>query len=206
MISTNLRATHLGAASALFLAVLLSGNAGHAANGGNASLKGTFPFNETIIGVTAAAPANGAPCPQTLAANSVTSELAITNQGMWTFDGAGNVNISDTGVLVTTPGAGEAADVTASAASCGGTYHVNNDNTVDMAYTCGLANGYVQFIVQAHGVITPTNILVAIPPAAGGQERVLSELVGGKLAACAVIGENTNLMRVPGPGFSWPGN
>ena len=204
MTKTNTRATHLGAASAVFLAVLLSGGAGHAGSSGNASLKGTFPFNETIIGVSA--PATGATCPQTLASGSVTSELAITNQGMWTFDGNGNVNISDTGVLVTTPGTGEPADVTASAASCGGTYHVNNNNTVDMAYTCGIANGYVQFVVQAHGIITPNNILVAIPPGAGGQERVLSEYVGGNLAACAVIGENTNLMRVPGPGFSWPGN
>ena len=195
-------ATRVAAASAAFLAMLTGAAASHADGGGNASLKGTFPFNETIIGVSA--PATGGTCPQTLAPGTVTSELSITNQGMWTFDGKGNVDINDTGVLITTPGTGEPADVSASAASCGGTYHVNNDNTVDMAYTCGVAGGFVQFVVQAHGVITPTNMLVAIPPGAGGQERVLKEYVGGALAACAVIGENTNLMRVQGPGFHWP--
>ncbi len=114
------------------------------------------------------------------------------------------MDAEDTGVLVTVPGTGEAADVLASAASCPGTYTVNADHTVDMDYTCGLAGGYVKFVVQSHGVLTSTNMLVAIPPAAGGQTRVLSEYVGGTLAACAVIGENTNVVRVNGAGFHWP--
>jgi len=188
-------------------AVLICGLASGAAHAGgatslNAALKGVYPFNETIIGVTA--PATGPTCPQTLAPGSVTSQLMLTNQGTWTFDGAGNMNAQDTGVLVTAPGTGEAADVAASAASCPGTYTVNADHTVDMAYVCGLAGGYVQFVVQSHGVITPHNILVAIPPAAGGQTRVLQEFVGGVLAACAVVGENTNVMRVSGSGYHWP--
>ena len=169
---------------------------------GNATLKGVFPFNETIIGVVA--PATGGACPQTLAAGTISSQLMLTNQGTWTFDGKGGMDAEDTGVLVTVPGTGEAADVLASMASCPGTYTVNADHTVDMAYTCGLAGGYVKFVMQPHGVLTPTNMLVAIPPAAGGQTRVLSECVGGILAACAVIGENTNVVRVNGAGFHWP--
>ncbi len=45
----------------------------------NATLKGVFPFNETIIGVVA--PATGGACPQTLAAGSINSQLMLTNQG-----------------------------------------------------------------------------------------------------------------------------
>jgi hypothetical protein len=200
----TLKSQYLAAAAAV--AIGLAAGAVHAGGASqaslNATMKGVFPFNETIIGVTA--PATGPTCPQTLAAGSVTSQLQLTNQGEWTFDGKGNLSIVDTGVLVTSPGTGEAADVAASMANCSGTYKVNADHTVDMAYTCGLAGGYVQFIVQSRGLLSPTNMLVAIPPAAGGQTRVLQELVGGNLAACAVIGENTNMMRVNGPGYSWP--
>jgi len=196
----------LGAASAAAMAILVT--AGHAATptstttSANATLKGTYPFNETLIGVTA--PATGSTCPQTLAPGTVSGTLQVTDQGLWTFDGAGNMEANDTGVLVTTPGTGEPADVSASVASCGGTYHVNANNTVDMAYVCSLAGGYVQFVVQSHGVLTPVNMLVAIPPAAGGLTRVLSEYVGGVLAACAVVGENTNVIKVSGAGYSWP--
>jgi hypothetical protein len=194
-------APNIGAASVALLALLLSGGLAHAESA-NAKLKGTFPFNETIIGVTA--PATGPTCPQTLAPGTVNSTLQLTNQGLWTFDGNGHMEADDTGVLVTTPGTGQVADVAASVATCVGTYNVNADNTVDMAYNCGLAGGFVQFVVQSRGVLTPVNMLVAIPPAAGGQTRVLSEYVGGQLAACAVIGENTNMIRTKAPGVRWP--
>ena len=116
---------------------MLAANAGDVAtNTLNATLKGTYPFNETIIGATA--PANGPSRPQTLAPGTVQGTLMLTNQGQWTFDGAGNMEANDAGLLVTTPGTGEAADVSASAASCGGAYTVNANNTVDMAYVGGL--------------------------------------------------------------------
>ena len=184
-------------------AVLCAAGAAHAATTSpNATLQGTFPFSGTIIGVTA--PATGPTCPSTLAPGSIGGQLFLTSQGTWTFDGKGNMEANATGVLQTAPGTGEAADVSASVSSCAGTYTVNANHTVDMAYVCSLAGGYVQFVIQAHGVITPANILIAIPPAAGGRSRVLSEYVGGVLAACAVVGENTTVMRLGGTGVHWP--
>jgi hypothetical protein len=168
----------------------------------NSCLKGNFPYNETLIGVDA--PATGPACSATLAPGSVTGTIMLTTQGSWTFDGAGNIATAASGVLVSAPGTGEAADPSVAAENCSGTYSVNQDGTLDMAYVCSLAGGSVQTTYQAHGVITPTSILVTVPPAAGGQPRVLSEYVGGLLAACETVGMNTNVVRTNGPGFVWP--
>jgi hypothetical protein len=162
----------------------------------NSTLKGTFPFNETIIAGVAPAGPGQTQCGSSLA-TPVQQQLTLTNQGQWTFDGAGHVSIQDTGVLTLLPGTGQYMDVSASAASCAGTYTVTG-STVSMAYTCSLAGGVIQFDVQALGQITPTAVLVAIPPAANGQARILPEYfvapTGQRtLLACTIVGENTHI-------------
>jgi hypothetical protein len=161
----------------------------------NAALKGSYPFNETIIGAVSPASPGQTACGQTLT-NPVAQQLTLTNQGIWTFDGKGNLEINDTGVLTVTPGTNQYMDVSYSAASCAGTYAVSG-NKVSMKYTCGVAGGVVQFDVIALGLITPSSILVAVPPAAGNTMRIVPEYfaAGGArtLIACTVIGENTHI-------------
>ncbi len=195
------------AGGSVILLTMMSGVANAEEKLNNANLRGVFPFNETIIG--AVAPTTAAACPTALSSSA--QQLTLTNQGTWAFDGAGHMLAEDTGVLMTAPGQGGAFDVIASAATCPGTYNVQQDGTVQMVYTCSVPAGpgaTVQFDVQSKGVLTPTNMLVAIPPATGGGTRVLNEYftVGGTrtLIACVVIGENTNVVRTRKPGQRWP--
>jgi hypothetical protein len=58
-------------------------------------LKGDFPFNETLQFVTGS-PQNGT-CPHVL--TGPVTQSVVTNTGVWSFDGAGNVKIVDQGCL-----------------------------------------------------------------------------------------------------------
>ena len=190
---------------------MFSGTAIAADQLNNAGMKGTYPFNETIIGAIGSPDSATGACPTSLPSSA--QQLTLTNQGTWSFDGAGNMLAQDTGVLMTAPGQGGAFDVIASQANCPGTYNVRSDGTVDMVYNCSVPAGpgaSVEFDVQSKGVLTPANMLVAIPPALGGGMRVLNEyfVAGGvkTLIACAVIGENTSVMRTNKKGQVWPVN
>ena len=173
----------------------------------NSAVKGTFPFNETIIaavqyvqGVTT--------CPQTV---SPTQQLSLTNQGSWTFDGAGNLSIDDTGVEVLVPGNGGApATVAYSQAHCAGTYQVNKNSTVSLHYYCSVpasypvtsSTSYATFDVHSNGVISKNLIQVAVPSAGPGQIQVTPVYLtsssgsippGSPLIGCSVVGENTTV-------------
>jgi len=166
----------------------------------NASLKGTFPFNETIIAGIGPVPSGGQ-CPTDGAQLAITQHFSLTNQGTWAFDGRGHVHMDDTGVSVTvnattTPllAAGY------SEAHCDGTYQVQDKSTVSMDYICSVPQpdgSQVQFDVHAVGVISAHMIQVAVPPAPGKKARVtpvhLANTSGRFLIACSIVGENTTI-------------
>ena len=162
----------------------------------NASLKGVFPFNETII--AGIAPFQGDRCPSDPSALAITQQFSLTNQGTWGFDGQGRVHMDDTGVQVIVQGGQVSAGY--SEAHCDGTYLVERDSTVSMDYVCSVpANGgQVQFDVHARGVLTPHILQVAIPPAANGKARItpmyFASSFGRTLIGCAIVGENTTVV------------
>jgi hypothetical protein len=101
-------------------------------------LKGDFPFNETlqiIIGGT-----QGGSCPNVL--TGPVTQSTLTNTGIWSFDGKGNVSIVDQGMLVQIPST-DASQVTPSNAVCTGTYALLDANTVDFHYNCSTVPGTV---------------------------------------------------------------
>jgi len=172
----------------------------------NASVKGTYPFNETII-AGVATPVAGV-CPAATPGQpypNVYQQLSLTNQGTWSFDGKGNVKMDDTGVEVLVPGAGtHPVDVMYSEAHCKGTYQVNANSTIDFHYYCSVpqpGNFWVTFDVTAKGIITPHTILVAVPPAPNATARVTPvyfgsneySINGASLVGCSVVGENTTI-------------
>ena len=193
-------------------AALLAASSALADSVSNASIKGTFPFNETIIaGISA--PGGSNLCD---AAPDAYEQFSLTNQGLWTFDGSGHVHMDDTGVSVVVeknPPTPPAAPVTIqsgySEAHCDGTYQVQGDSTVEMDYICAVPAGpdhAVQFDVHAHGVITPHIIQVAVPPAGPGAMRQTPIYYAytpngnwtykgsrGQIG-CGVVGENTTIV------------
>ena len=165
----------------------------------NASLKGTFPFNETIIAGIAGPPASG-PCPTDGAQLTIVQQFSLTNQGTWSFDGVGHVHMDDTGVSVTVnSGASPLIQAGYSEAHCDGTYQVQSNSTVSMDYICSVpaAGGQVQFDVHAVGVVAAHMIQVAVPPAPGGKARVtpvhFASTAGRVLIGCSIVGENTTI-------------
>jgi hypothetical protein len=162
----------------------------------NRSLKGVFPFNETII--AGIAPFTGNACPTDASQLVITQQFSLTNQGTWGFDGVGHVHMDDTGVQVIAQG----GQITAgySEAHCDGTYQVQHDATISMDYICSVpsAGGQVQFDVHARGVITRNVIQVAIPPAPGNKARItpvhFASGSGRTLIGCSIVGENTTVV------------
>jgi hypothetical protein len=171
----------------------------------NSSVKGTFPFNETIIAGIASVDQTTGKCPNLLPSYpNVFQQLSLTNQGTWSFDGAGHVHMDDTGVQVVVPGAGSPANTTYSEAHCDGTYDVKPDSTIAFHYYCSVPAGpgnYITFDVHAKGVISKTMIQVAVPSAGPNQLQVtpvytgpnVSSLDGATLYGCSVVGENTTI-------------
>jgi hypothetical protein len=119
-------------------------------------LKGDFPFNETLQFITGS-PQNGT-CPHVL--TEAVTQSVVTNTGVWSFDGAGNVKIVDQGVLMQVPST-DASQVTPSNSVCKGRYQLLDDDTVDLHYDCSTSPGSF-FKVHTMGKITPNNILVAV--------------------------------------------
>ena len=190
--------------------LLLGVTVGAQADGiSNASLKGTFPFNETIIAGIAPVPSSsGGVCPTDGAQLTITQHFSLTNQGQWSFDGVGKVHMDDTGVSVTvTPGAPSLLAAGYSEAHCDGTYQVQDKSTVSMDYICSVPQpdgSQVQFDVHAVGVISAHMIQVAVPPAPGKKARVtpvhLATTSGRALIACSIVGENTTIAIDKGDG------
>lgn len=130
---------------------------------------------------------------------------------MWTFDGAGNLTISDNGILTTLPGQSQFTDVSASHADCSGTYQLMADDSVDMHYNCSVAGGIVQFAdIHTVGRITNGVILVASPNTPDGKPVIGPQylVLGGarQLLACIITAENTTIGRVKDAQHAWPGN
>ena len=181
----------IGVAVIAATALLGASGAAQAEELSNASLKGVFPFNETIIAGIASFQGAGV-------ARAITQQFSLTNQGTWGFDGQGRVHMDDTGVQVIVQGGQVSAGY--SEAHCDGTYLVERDSTVSMDYVCSVpANGgQVQFDVHARGVLTPHILQVAIPPAANGKARItpmyFASSFGRTLIGCAIVGENTTVV------------
>jgi hypothetical protein len=152
-------------------------------------LKGDFPFNETlqiIIGGT-----QGGSCPNVL--TGPVSQSTLTNTGIWSFDGKGNVSIVDQGMLVQIPST-DASQVTPSNAVCTGTYALLDADTVDFHYNCSTVPG-TYFQVHTTGKITPNNILVAVYHRPDGSLDVAPFYAGNTIVACTYVAENTVISR-----------
>jgi hypothetical protein len=190
------------AAAAWGAAALFGTGVAQAEGRSNASLKGVFPFNETII--AGIAPFQGTACPTDASQLVITQQFSLTNQGTWGFDGVGHVHMDDTGVsvVVQVQNGPPPTTITSgySEAHCDGTYSVGNDSTVSMDYICSVPapGGQVQFDVHAIGVITPHIIQVAVPPAPGNKARVtpvhFASTSGRVLIGCSIVGENTTIV------------
>ena len=98
----------------------------------NSDLKGDFPFNETIHVIQQTNPPSGGACGATL--TGPVTELIITDQGTWSFDGKGNVTIKDSGILITNNPPSDASQVVPEAAQCVGKYNLLDKSTVDFHY------------------------------------------------------------------------
>ena len=152
-------------------------------------LKGDFPFNETLHFVTGS-PENGT-CPHVL--TGAVTQSVVTNTGVWSFDGAGNLKIVDQGVLMQVPST-DASQVTPSNGVCKGRYRLLDDDTVDLHYDCSTSPGSF-FQVHTVGKITPTNILVAVDHRIDGSLEVTPFVVSGNIEACVYIAEDTVIAR-----------
>jgi len=152
-------------------------------------LKGDFPFNETLHFITGS-PENGT-CPHVL--TGTVTQSVVTNTGVWSFDGAGNVKIVDQGVLMQVPST-DASQVTPSNGVCKGRYQLLDDDTVDLHYNCSTSPRSF-FQVHTIGKITPNNILVAVDHRIDGSLEVTPFFVGGNIEACVYIAEDTVIAR-----------
>jgi len=152
-------------------------------------LKGDFPFNENLQFATGSA--QHGTCPHVLT-GPVTQSL-VTNTGIWSFDGAGNLKIVDQGVLMQVPST-DASQVTPINGVCKGTYRLLDDDTVDLRYNCSTSPGSF-FRVHTVGKVRPSNILVAVDHRVDGSLEVTPFFVGGNLAACVYIAENSVIAR-----------
>ena len=112
----------------------------------NASLKGDFPFNETLHIVQQ--PAVNGQCGSSLV-GPVTTAI-YNDQGIWSFDGKGNVHMTDSGTFMTVSTPNDASQVVPGAAECYGTYDLLNSSTVDFHYKCSLARPFRQLFPSAH--------------------------------------------------------
>jgi hypothetical protein len=163
------------------------------------TLKGDYPFNETIHIVQQ--PAINRACP-TSAANltgSVTSSVLI-DAGVFSFDGKGNVNIKDRGVLWLASQVTDASQIVPAETNCVGNYNFLDAVTLDFHYKCSSDNFASYFVVHATGKVTPFNILVEVPHNGDGSLPVSPFVRGGYIASCAVVGQATVISRVPGEG------
>ena len=152
-------------------------------------LKGDFPFNENLQFTTGSA--QDGTCPHVL--TGPVTQSVVTNTGIWSFDGAGNVKIVDQGVLMQVPST-DASQVTPISGACKGTYQLLDDDTVDFHYNCSTSPGS-HFQVHAIGKITPNNILVAVDHRTDGSLEVTPFFVGSNIEACTYIAENTVIAR-----------
>ncbi len=157
----------------------------------NNELKGNFPFNETIHVIQQPA-VNGA-CGTSL--SGPVSESIITDTGIWSFDGKGNVSIKDSGIFILVNPPTDASQVVPEAAQCVGTYNVLSKTVVDFHYKCSTDNFNSYFQVHTTGVITKTNILVEAWDNPDGSLPVTPYVYGNTIVGCSYIGENTVVSR-----------
>ena len=160
-------------------------------------LVGTFPFNETLD-ITNQAAVNGI-CGTSL--SGAVQTMRLTDTGFWTFDGKGNMSITDHGSVATNP-VTDASDVQPAAATCSGTYSVSGGTSLDLHYVCALNSA--SFVVHTRGVITPFNILVEAAANPDGSPLVGTVSVANKVVACSEVAEDTVVSRVVPNQSAWP--
>src|ERR1035437_3296418 len=88
-------------------------------------LKGDFPFNETLHIVEQ--PAVGGVCGATL--SGPVSMVIYNDTGIWSFDGKGNIHMTDSGMFINVVPPTDASQVTPAAATCSGTYAMLDEST-----------------------------------------------------------------------------
>lgn len=170
----------------LLASVCLSASV-YAQNGNVAQLKGDFPFNETLHIIQQ--PAVDGACGSTL--SGPVSEGIITDTGIWSFDGKGNVHIMDSGTFITATPATDASQVVPEGAECKGTYSMIDNATVDLHYNCSTDNFNSYFVVHTTGRFTNNTLLVEVWHNADGSLQVTPYVFGNTVVACTYVIENT---------------
>ncbi len=172
----------------LSLAVcLLSASSAYSQN--NAKLKGDFPFNETLHIVQQ--PAVGGQCGASLV--GPVSTAIYNDQGIWSFDGKGNVHMTDSGTFMTVSTPSDASQVVPGAAECFGTYNIVDSGIVDFHYQCSLDHFASYFQVHTTGRFTSTNILVEDWVKPDGSLEVTPYVYGNTVVGCSYVLENTTI-------------
>jgi hypothetical protein len=156
-------------------------------------LKGDFPFNETLHIVEQ--PAVGGVCGATL--SGPVSMVIYNDTGIWSFDGKGNVHMTDSGMFINVVPPTDASQVTPAAATCSGTYAMLDESTVDFHYNCSLDHGASYFQVHTTGKVTNSNILVEAWVNPDGSLPVTPYIYGNTIVGCSYVGENTTISRTP---------
>jgi hypothetical protein len=162
---------------------------GLAQKSSNSQLKGSFPFNETLHIVQQPA-VNGA-CGTSLS-GPVTSSI-YNDHGIWSFDGKGNVTISDSGIFMLVNPPTDASQIIPAASLCSGTYNVLDSSTVDFHYNCSVDGGASYFQVHTTGYYTKSSILVESWNNPDGSLPVTPYVLGGAVVGCDYVLENTTI-------------
>jgi hypothetical protein len=155
----------------------------------NASLQGDFPFNETLHIVQQ--PAVNGMCGSSLV--GPVSTAIYNDQGIWSFDGKGNVHMTDSGTFITSAMPTDASQVVPSAAECYGTYNLLDSSTVDFHYKCSLDHFVSYFQVHTTGRVTNTSILVEDWVTPDGKLEVTPYVYGNTVVGCSYVLENTTM-------------
>jgi hypothetical protein len=155
----------------------------------NASLKGDFPFNETLHIVQQ--PAVNGQCGASLV--GPVSTAIYNDQGIWSFDGKGNVHMTDSGTFMTVSTPTDASQVAPGAAQCYGTYNLLDSGTVDFHYKCSLDHFASYFQVHTTGRVTNTAILVEDWVKPDGTLEVTPYVYGTATVGCSYVLENTTI-------------
>jgi hypothetical protein len=155
----------------------------------NAKLKGDFPFVETLHIVQQ--PAVDGQCTSPL--TGPVSEAIYNDQGIWSFDGKGNVHMKDSGTFITVNSPTDGSQIIAAAAECSGTYNVLSDDIVDFRYKCSLDHFASYFDVHTTGRFTATSILVQDWVKPDGTLEVTPYVYGSTVVGCSYVLENTTI-------------
>jgi hypothetical protein len=182
--------------AAVSVAATLVSISGDTAADSLSSVRGKFPSNETVIGGVAFVASGTTACPTDATKLNITQQVSITNQGLWTFDGKGHIQVDDTGVEVTvTQSQSTVIAAQQWKAHCEGTYNIESDGSLAIDNICSIP-GMLQIDLHSRGILTPHIILQAAPPALTVSPVYSVSATGTRsLVACALIGANGTIVR-----------